>query len=75
MTFGYPILLDGKKALAFIISPTSTIHSKTNSVMSTERSEMFSLMVGIIAAVMMMVLLQGGLNSIFPNNPDSCRSW
>src|SRR5215210_6738954 len=58
LTSGYPIDLNGKTPYsAFIITPTTTIYSKINSVIAIERLEMFSLIVGIIAAVMMLILV------------------
>ena len=65
LTSGYPILLNGKNQYsAFIITPTTTIYSKINSVIAIERLEMFSLIVGIIAAVMMLILFLSRMNSI-----------
>ncbi len=61
-----------KAIFGFIVTNTRTIYSKINSIMATERLEMFSFMVGIIAAVMIMMLFLSRLNSIFPNNPDLC---
>jgi signal transduction histidine kinase len=65
LTSGYPIVLNGKTQYsAFIITPTSTIYSKINSIIATERLEMFSLILGIIAAVMVLVLFLSRMNSI-----------
>jgi signal transduction histidine kinase len=65
LTSGYPILLNGKTQYsAFIITPTSTIYSKINSIIATERLEMFSLIVGIIAAVMILIIFLSRMNSI-----------
>jgi signal transduction histidine kinase len=65
LTSGYPISLNGKtKYSAFIITPTSTIYSKINSIIATERLEMFSLIVGIIAAVMILIIFLSRMNSI-----------
>jgi signal transduction histidine kinase len=65
LTSGYPILLNGKNQYsAFIITPTTTIYSKINSVIAIERLEMFSLIVGIIAAVMMLILFLSRMNSM-----------
>jgi signal transduction histidine kinase len=65
LTSGYPISLNGKtKYSAFIITPTSTIYSKINSIIATERLEMFSLIVGIIAAVMILIIFLSRMNSV-----------
>ncbi len=65
LTSGYPISLNGKTQYsAFIITPTSTIYSKINSIIATERLEMFSLIVGIIAAVTILIILLSRMNSI-----------
>ncbi len=65
LTSGYPISLNGKTQYsAFIITPTSTIYSKINSIIATERLEMFSLIVGIIAAVMILIIFLSRINSI-----------
>jgi signal transduction histidine kinase len=65
LTSGYPISLNGKTQYsAFIITPTSTIYSKINSVIATERLQMFSLIVGIIAAVMTLIIFLFRMNRI-----------
>jgi signal transduction histidine kinase len=65
LTSGYPILLNGKNQYsAFIITPTTTIYSKINSIIAIERLEMFSLIIGIIAAVMMLILFLSRMNSM-----------
>jgi signal transduction histidine kinase len=65
LTSGYPILLNGQTQYsAFMITPTSTIYSKINSIIATERLEMFSLIVGIIVAVMILIIFLSRMNSI-----------
>ncbi len=65
LTSGYPISLNGKTQYsAFIITPTSTIYSKINSIIATERLQMFSLIVGIIAAVTILIIFLSRMNSI-----------
>ena len=65
LTAGYPISLNRKTQYsAFIITPTTTIYSKINSIIATERLEMFSLFVGIIAAVTILILFLSRMNSI-----------
>ena len=65
LTSGYPISLNGKTQYsAFIITPTSTIYFKINSIIATERLQMFSLIVGIIAAVMILIIFLSRMNSI-----------
>ena len=54
---GYHILEGGKPAyFVFVITPTSTIYSQINSVISTERIEMFSLLAGVTAAIAVVIL-------------------
>ena len=62
---GYPIKLDGNSVYyLFVITPTSVIYSKINDVISTERLEMFSLVAGITAAIMMLTIFLIRWNSI-----------
>jgi signal transduction histidine kinase len=62
---GYPIQLDGTSAYyLFVITPTSVIYSKINQVISAERLEMFSLIVGITAAIMILTIFLIRWNSI-----------
>jgi signal transduction histidine kinase len=54
---GYPILLDGQPAyFVFVITPMSVIYSQMDKAMSTERMEMFSLLVGMTAAIVLLVI-------------------
>ncbi len=65
LTSGYPILLNGQTQYsAFIITPTSSIYSKIDGIIATERLEMFSIIVGIIAAVMILIIFLSRMNSI-----------
>ena len=69
LTTGYPIILNGKPQYSlFIITPTSTIYSKIDSIISNERLEMLSLIAGIIAAVMIIILFLIRMNSILDIN-------
>jgi signal transduction histidine kinase len=64
-TTGYPIILNGKPQYSiFIITPTSTMYSKIDSIINNERLEMLSLIAGIIAAVMILILFLFRMNSI-----------
>ncbi|MDQ6724287.1 MAG: sensor histidine kinase [Thermoproteota archaeon] len=64
-TTGYPIMLTGSpKYSVFIITPTSTIYSKINDVIFTERLEMFSLIAGITASIMILIVFLIRWNSI-----------
>jgi signal transduction histidine kinase len=68
-TTGYPILLNGKPQYSvFMITPTSTIYSKIDSITYNERLEMLSLIVGIIAAIMILILFLFRMNSILDKN-------
>jgi signal transduction histidine kinase len=54
---GFPILLDGQPTyFVFIITPMSVIYSQIDKTMSTERMEMFSLLVGMTAAIVLLVI-------------------
>jgi hypothetical protein len=54
---GFPISVEGKpRFFVFVITPTSVIYSQINKVISTERLEMFSLIVGTSAAIMIVVI-------------------
>ena len=54
---GYPIFVQGTpRYSAFVITPTSTIYSQINSIISLERLEMFSLLAGTTAAVIVLIL-------------------
>ena len=69
LTTGYPIILNGKPEYSlFIITPTSTIYSKIDSITYNERLEMLSLIVGIIAAIMILILFLVRMNSILERN-------
>jgi len=64
-TTGHPIILNGTPQYSvFIITPTSTIYSKIDSIISNERLVMLSLIAGIIAAVMILILFLIRMNSI-----------
>ena len=68
-TTGYPIILNGKPQYSiFIITPTSTIYSKIDNIINNERLEMFSLIAGIIAAVMILIIFLIRMNSILDRN-------
>jgi hypothetical protein len=54
---GYPIFLQGKPTYSiFIITPTSSIYSQINNVITTEKIEMFSLLAGITVAIVVLML-------------------
>ena len=54
---GFPIFLEGKpKYFVFVITPMSVIYSLIDKVISTERIEMFSLLVGTTATIAMLVI-------------------
>src|SRR5207245_7044213 len=54
---GYPIFIQGKPTyFVFVITPTSNIYSQINSIIFTERIEMLSLLSGITAAIVVLVL-------------------
>jgi signal transduction histidine kinase len=54
---GYPINLEGKPTyFVFVITPMSVIYSQIDKALSTQRIEMFSLLVGMTAAIVMLVI-------------------
>jgi signal transduction histidine kinase len=56
---GYPITVNGNTSprySLFAITPTSSVYSKINDVISMERSEMFSLIAGFTAAIMILII-------------------
>jgi signal transduction histidine kinase len=54
---GFPINLDGKPTyFVFVITPMSVIYSQIDKVISTERLEMFLLLVGTTLAIVMLVV-------------------
>jgi len=68
-TTGNPIILNGKPQYSvFIITPTSTIYSKIDRIISNERLEMLSLIAGIIGAIMILILFLIRMNSILDKN-------
>ena len=68
-TTGNPIILNGKPHYSvFMITPTSTIYSKIDGIINNERLEMLSLMAGIIAAIMILMLFLVRMNSILDRN-------
>jgi signal transduction histidine kinase len=68
-TTGYPIILNGKSQYSlFIITPTSTIYSKIDSIIKNERLEMLSLIAGIISAIMILILFLLRMNNILDRN-------
>ena len=57
LTTGFPVVLGGKPTyFVFVITPMSTIYSQINKAISTDRTEMFSLLVGTTAAVVLLVI-------------------
>ena len=65
---GFPISLEGKpKYFVFVITPMSVIYSLIDKAMSTERIEMFSLLVGTTAAIVMLVIFLIRWSSILDN--------
>jgi signal transduction histidine kinase len=54
---GFPINLEGKPTyFVFVITPMSVIYSQIDKVISTERTEMFLLLVGTTLAIVMLVV-------------------
>jgi signal transduction histidine kinase len=54
---GYPIFVQGKPTYSiFVITPTSTIYSRIDNVISKERTEMLSLLAGATAAIIGLII-------------------
>jgi signal transduction histidine kinase len=54
---GYPILVQGKPTyFVSAVTPTSAIYSQINGVIFTERIEMFSLLAGTTAAIVVLII-------------------
>jgi signal transduction histidine kinase len=54
---GYPVLVQGKPTyFVSAVTPTSVIYSQINDVIFTERIEMFSLLAGITAAIVVLII-------------------
>src|ERR687886_524144 len=54
---GYPILVQGKPTyFVSAVTPTSVIYSQINNVIFTERIEMFSLLAGTTAAIVVLII-------------------
>jgi signal transduction histidine kinase len=54
---GYPILVQGKPTcFVSAVTPTSVIYSQINDVILTERIEMFSLLAGTTAAIIVLII-------------------
>jgi signal transduction histidine kinase len=54
---GYPILVQGKPTyFVSAVTPTSVIYSQINNVIFTERIEMFSLLAGTTAAIVLLII-------------------
>lgn len=64
LTTGYPVFIEGSpKYSVFVISPTSFIYSKINEIIDKERLQMFTLIIGIIAAVLLLILFLNRVNN------------
>jgi hypothetical protein len=55
---GYPVFVQGRPTyFVFAVTPTSVIYSKINDAILTERIEMFSLLAGTTAAIVVFIIL------------------
>jgi signal transduction histidine kinase len=60
---GYPVIVEGSpKYSVFVITPTSIIYSKINEIIDKERLQMLTLIIGIIAAVLLLILFLSKVN-------------
>jgi signal transduction histidine kinase len=61
---GYPVIVEGSpKFSVFVITPTSIIYSKINEIIDKERLQMLTLIIGIIAVVLLLILFLNRANS------------
>jgi signal transduction histidine kinase len=61
---GSPIVVGGKPMyFIFVITPTSSIYSQINEVISTQRMEIISLLAGVTAAVVVLIVFLIKLNA------------
>jgi signal transduction histidine kinase len=61
---GYPILVQGKPTyFVSAVTPTSTIYSQIDKVISTERTEMLSLLAGTTASIIVLIIFLVKWNS------------
>jgi signal transduction histidine kinase len=68
LSTGFPVRLEGKPTyFVFVITPTSVIYSQINKVISNERLEMFSLIVGTTAAIVILVIFLIRWSSLLDN--------
>ena len=60
---GYPVYIeDVPKYSVFVVTPTSFIYSTINNIIEKERLQMLSLIIGIIAAVLLLILYLNRVN-------------
>ena len=60
---GYPVYVDGDpKYAVFVVTPTSFIYSTVDNIIEKERLQMLSLIIGIIAAVLLLILYLNKVN-------------
>jgi signal transduction histidine kinase len=61
---GYPVIIeDTPRYSVFVISPTSSIYSKINEIIDKERLQMLTLIIGIIAVVLLLILFLSKVTS------------
>ncbi len=60
---GHPVFIDGiPKYSVFVVTPTSIIYSTVDNIIEKERLQMLSLIIGIIAAVLLLILYLNRVN-------------
>jgi signal transduction histidine kinase len=60
---GHPVFIEGvPKYSVFVVTPTSFIYSTINNIIEKERLQMLSLIIGIIAAVLLLILYLNRVN-------------
>ena len=60
---GHPVFIDGiPKYAVFVVTPTASIYSTINNIIEKERFQMLSLIIGIIAAVLLLILYLNRVN-------------
>lgn len=54
---GYPVFLEGRPTyFIFVITPTSAIYSSVNDILLVQRTETFSLLAGMAAAIVVLII-------------------
>lgn len=68
---GFSIIIDGKPLYSiFLVTPTATIYSTINEIISKERNQMLSLIIGIVTSITFLIIFLTKLNVILDREVD-----